>query len=78
MVTPYKKIQSVRFLPKDCTNIPIYPDLDTVIVVTICFAVFVPALLLGFQKIGERPARGDHKGEKVERGVYLGYIFQGP
>ena len=31
---------SLRFLPKDCANIPIYPDLDAVIVVTICLAVF--------------------------------------
>ena len=26
-------VRSIRFLPKDCANVPIYPDLDTVIVV---------------------------------------------
>ena len=75
-------MKSVRFLPKDCANVPIYPNLDTVVVVTICFAVFVLALLLGFQmsegrtQSGKHPARGDHKGEKVESGVYLRVIFQ--
>ena len=57
-------VRSIRFLPKDCANVSIYSD--AVIVVSICFVVFVLALVLGFVFFNWQ--RGELRVQKVQLG----------